>query len=156
MYCNQRTCVFVVPVHVLLGFQIFLLEQWVLLSVEHLETSRTLNEWMKHLLGKYYAKPWYYYLLVEALSRFDWTCFITRKEIKKGVGVHKMTSVIIPDIVEHFVSISIMLISNNNTKFIKGIIDSLWGTKAKLLFTLKINIWAHFLYWIAVETLRSS
>ena len=67
-----------------------------------------------------------------------------------------MTNVIILDIVEHFVSFSIILISNNNTKFIKGINDSLWGTKAKLLFTLKMNILAHFLYWIAVETLRSS
>ena len=35
---------YVVPVHVLLGFEELLLEQCVLLSVEHLKTFRTLDE----------------------------------------------------------------------------------------------------------------
>ena len=68
MHCNQRICVVMVLVHVLLGFEVFLLEQCVLLSVEH-PTSTTLDEWIKHLLGNYYAKPRYYYLFTEALQR---------------------------------------------------------------------------------------
>ena len=71
MHCNPLIYVFVVPVHVLLGFEAFLLEQCVLLSIERLKTSRTLDELMKHLLGNYYAKAQYYYLFVEAAKRFD-------------------------------------------------------------------------------------
>ena len=64
--------------HVLPGFEAFLLKQCVLLSVEQLKTSRTLHELMKHLLGNYYAKPQHYYLSVEDLPWFDWTFSITR------------------------------------------------------------------------------
>ena len=44
VHCNQRICAFVVRVHVLLGFETFLLKQCVFLSVKHLETSTTLDE----------------------------------------------------------------------------------------------------------------
>ena len=38
MHCNQHICVFVVQVHVLFGFEAFLLEHCVFLSVKHLKT----------------------------------------------------------------------------------------------------------------------
>ena len=73
VHCDLRIYVVVAPEHALLGFEAFLLKQCVLLSVEHLKTSRPLDERMKHLLGNYYAKPQYYYLFVEALWRFNGT-----------------------------------------------------------------------------------
>ena len=71
VHCNQRICVFVVRVHVLFGFETSILKQCVFLSVKHLETSTTLDELMKHLLGNYYANPQYRYLFVEARKWFD-------------------------------------------------------------------------------------
>ena len=107
--------------HVLLGFEVFLLGQCVLLSVEHPKPSRTLNEWMKHLLGNYYAKPRYYYFV--------------RGRRASGAIHTKTTNLSILEIVEHFVSIFIILISNNNRNFINGIDHICGGTKAKAAIT---------------------
>ena len=132
-----------VALNVLLGFEAFLLKQCVLLTVKHLKTFRTLDESMKHLLGNYYAKT------QNLTITSSWKLFgvllnmfhdsIGNKGRRWGWGrgwgwggcriLTKTTNVSILELVEHFVSIPIILISNNNTKFIKGINRILWGTK---------------------------